>query len=104
VEGVGFDNDAQAVIVSVRPVARARNRCGRCGRRAPRYDNGEGRRRWRALDLGTMKVFLEATAPRVRCPEHGVTVAAVPWARHGAGHTRAGDAGAIPDLVVGVGL
>ena len=27
-------------------------------------------------------------APRVRCPEHGVVVAAVPWARHGAGHTR----------------
>ena len=26
--------------------------------------------------------------PRVRCPGHGVVVAAVPWARHGAGHTR----------------
>ena len=23
-----------------------------------------------------------------RCPAHGVVVAAVPWARHGAGHTR----------------
>src|SRR5699024_4396334 len=30
---------------------------------------------------------LEAQAPRVNCPEHGPTVAAVPWARHGAGHT-----------------
>jgi transposase len=40
------------------------------------------------LDLGTTKVFLEADAPRVRCRDHGVTVAAVPWARHGAGHTR----------------
>jgi len=40
------------------------------------------------LDLGTTKVFLEAAAPRVRCRSHGVTVAAVPWARHGAGHTR----------------
>src|SRR5438067_1058683 len=66
----------------------ARSRCGRCCRRAPRYDNGEGRRRWRALDLGTTKVFLEAEAPRVRCRDRGVTVAAVPWARHGAGHTR----------------
>jgi transposase len=27
----------------------------------------------------------------VRCPQHGVIVAAVPWARHGAGHTRAFD-------------
>ena len=37
---------------------------------------------------GTTKVFLEADAPRVRCRTHGVTVAAVPWARHDAGHTR----------------
>ena len=40
------------------------------------------------LDLGTTQVFLEADAPRVHCREHGPTVAAVPWARHGAGHTR----------------
>jgi transposase len=88
VEGVDFDVDADAVVVSVRPVARAQSRCGHCLRRSPRYDLGDGRRRWRALDLGTTKVFLEATAPRVRCRTHGVTVAAVPWARHGAGHTR----------------
>ena len=51
------------------------------------YDRGEGRRRWRALDLGTVRVLLEADAPRVTCREHGAAVAAVPWARHGAGHT-----------------
>src|SRR5512132_1859162 len=28
---------------------------------------------------------------RVRCPEHGVVVVAVPWARHGARHTRGFD-------------
>jgi transposase len=88
VEGVDFDEVADAVVVRVRPAARVRGRCGRCGRRAPGYDVGEGRRRWRALDVGTTKVFVEANAPRVRCWSHGVTVAAVPWARHGAGHTR----------------
>jgi transposase len=36
-------------------------------------------------------VFVEAEAPRVRCVEHGVVVAHVPWARHGAGHTLAFD-------------
>jgi transposase len=41
-----------------------------------------------ALDLGTTKVFIEADAPRVRCRAHGPTVIAVPWARHGADHTR----------------
>jgi hypothetical protein len=52
---------------------------------------GQGRRRWRALDLGTVRAVVEADAPRVSCAEHGVVVAAVPWARHGAGHTRAFD-------------
>jgi transposase len=88
VEGIDFDEVAEAVVVSVRPNARAQGRCGRCGRRAPRFDRGDGRRRWRALDLGSTKVFLEAAAPRVRCRDHGVVVAQVPWARHGAGHTR----------------
>lgn len=88
VEGVDYDAPALAVVVSVRPNANARGRCGRCGRRASRYDHGEGRRRWRALDLGTTKVFIEAAAPRVRCRQHGVIVASVPWARHDAGHTR----------------
>ncbi len=35
----------------------------------------------------TVQVVLEADAPRVACREHGATVAEVPWARHGAGHT-----------------
>jgi transposase len=33
--------------------------------------------------------FVEAEARRVRCPEHGVVVAAVPWARHRSSFTRA---------------
>ena len=88
IEGVVFDDDVEALVVSVRPRRGARRRCGRCGRRAPWYDRGGGRRRWRGLDLGTIRVFLEADAPRVRCPIHGPTVVQVPWARHGAGHTR----------------
>ncbi|MGH8973419.1 MAG: ISL3 family transposase [Acidimicrobiia bacterium] len=91
VERVDFDEDADAVVVAVRPRKGARQRCGRCGRRCPGYDRGEGRRRWRGLDLGTIRTFLEADAPRVNCPEHGPTVVQVPWARHGAGHTRAFD-------------
>jgi hypothetical protein len=31
------------------------------------------------LDLGTTLCLLEADAPRVRCKQHGVVVAAVPW-------------------------
>ena len=83
--------DGEAIVVSCRLRANAARRCGQCGRRCGRYDHGEGRRRWRALDAGTTKVFIEADAPRVRCPDHGVVVAAVGWARHGAGHTRTFD-------------
>ena len=79
--------DAEMVVVHVRPRRGAVGRCGRCQRKALWYDRGEGRRRWRGLDWGTIRVFLEADAPRVNCLEHGPTVVAVPWARHAAGHT-----------------
>ena len=92
VEGVRVDDEVNAIVVSVRPDARARSRCGRCGRRSPGYDRGAGRRRWRGLDAGTTRVLIEADAPRVQCRTHGQTVAQVPWARHGAGHTRDFDA------------
>ena len=91
VENVVLDEDAEVVVASVRARKGARGRCGICQRKCPGYDRGEGRRRWRALDLGTVPTWLEADAPRVRCPEHGVVVASVPWARHGAGHTRGFD-------------
>ena len=95
VEGVRFDDMADAIVVSVRPDARARGRCGRCGRRSPGYDQGAGRRRWRGLDAGITKVFIEAEAQRVQCRVHGPTVAQVPWARHDVGHTRDFDAMAV---------
>ena len=87
VEGIDYDEDEQVLVACVRPTRRAASRCGRCQRSSPAYDRGEGRRRWRTLDLGTIEVWLEAEAPRVKCREHGPTVRAVPWARHGAGHT-----------------
>ena len=87
VERVAFDEDEGVIVASVRPARGQRRRCGVCQRRSPGYDQGDGRRRWRALDLGRVRAFVEADAPRVRCPVHGVVVAAVPWARHGAGHT-----------------
>jgi len=89
IERVELDEDDEGVIVvHVRPFTSVTGRCGVCGRRAPGYDQGEGRRRWRVLDLGVTKAFLEAEAPRVHCPTDGVVVAAVPWARHASRFTR----------------
>jgi transposase len=88
VEDVRIGSEGE-VIVTARPVWRERDRCGVCRRRSPGYDLGEGRRRWRALDLGTTFAFVEADAPRVTCRRHGVVVVAVPWARHDSRFTRA---------------
>jgi transposase len=87
IEDVEVDDGAEAIVVAARPSKAARRRCGRCGKRSAWYDRGEGRRRWRALDFGTTRVFIEAEAPRVNCPTHGPTVTQVPWARHNSGHT-----------------
>jgi transposase len=89
VEDVEIDEAQEALVVSVRPKkGAAKPRCGVCARRCPRYDRGGGRRLWRALDVGVWQCFLEAEAPRVTCPDHGVVVGQVPWARHGSRHTR----------------
>jgi transposase len=98
VERVELEGETNTLVVSVRVVWQDRDRCGICQRRAPGFDPGRGRRRWRALDLGTTVTELEADSPRVRCPEHGVVVTWVPWARHGSRFTRAFDeqAAAIP--------
>ena len=59
VEHVGFDETAVAIIVSIRPDARARSRCGRCGRRSDRGDHSRlrslGARR--PVTLGCSVVF-----------------------------------------------
>jgi transposase len=83
IEGVGLEQDGgrEVLVAQVRPTRSRQDRCSRCGRRCRRYDRGEGRRRWRALDVGAVLTYLEAEAPRVRCADHGVVVAAVPWAR-----------------------
>lgn len=87
VEAVDLDVETGILVASVRPTASMRNRCGACRKRCPRYDTGDGRRRWRSLDAGSVQIHLEAAAPRVSCRVHDVTVAAVPWARHQSGHS-----------------
>jgi transposase len=91
VEGVWLeeDVDGEVLVIAGRPRKGAARRCGRCQARAPWYDRGWGRRRWRHLDFGTLRVVIEADVPRVNCGVHGPTVIAVPWARHGARFTAA---------------
>jgi transposase len=76
IEGMARETRAdgeQVVVVSVRLRRRRSKRglCGRCGRLAPGHDAGAGRRRWRSLDQGTMRTYIEADAPRVAYPYTG---------------------------------
>lgn len=87
VEDVRFEGDEEFVL-RVRPRASSSRRCSQCMGRCPGYDEGHGTRRWRARDLGLMRAYVEAEAPRVECATHGVGVAHVPWARPGSGFTR----------------
>lgn len=76
------------IVVSARPHKRERRRCPVCGARCAPYDAPGGPRRWRAQDLARCKCYLEYRACRVKCPEHGVHVETVPWARPGSRFTR----------------
>ena len=80
--------EADVVVCRVAPPRRRGPRCGRCGKVCPWYDPARGPRRWRALDVGCRRAWVEAEVGRVSCPEHGVVVERVPWAWHGSGFTR----------------
>jgi hypothetical protein len=69
IERVDVEDGGEVLVVHARPTRAARGRCGVCRRRCGGYDAGEGRRRWRALDAGTARVFIEADCSRVRCRE-----------------------------------
>lgn len=87
-EDITANTEMNEIYLAIRPTKREQCRCGICHRKAARYDKGRGRRRWRCLDVGTQKVYVEAEQPRVNCPKHGVMTAAVPWARHGSRFTK----------------
>lgn len=89
IQGVDLDEGLGCIVISARPTLRHARECGRCGRKAPVYDAGQGRRRWRCTDVGGFKCFVESDAFRVDCPECGPTVRKFPWAAHGSWFTYA---------------
>ena len=53
--------------------------CPECGNTLPTYDHAP-ERTWRHRDSCQFMTYLHARIPRVKCPEHGVKQARVPWA------------------------
>lgn len=77
-----------SLVASCRPRKGQECRCPECGEKAPVYDHARQPRRWRTMDLGAMPAYIECTPVRVRCPEHKVVTADVPWAEPGSRFTR----------------
>ncbi|MDJ0766729.1 MAG: ISL3 family transposase [Myxococcota bacterium] len=63
-------------------------RCSECGRICPGYDHSHEPVRWVHLGIGAMRFILEYAPRRVQCPDCGVRVELVPWARPGSRFTR----------------
>lgn len=86
VSGVSLDD--RRMLVEVRLRAR-RLACPLCPfRTRARYDTRPVPSSWQHLDFGTATVVVFAYLRRLDCPEHGVLVEAVPFARYRSGFTR----------------
>ena len=86
VRQVDFGHDTVVVIVALR---RRKLVCPGCSySTSARYDTRPAPSSWRHLRLGIWKLKVVAQLPRLRCPEHGWRVEAVPFARPGTRFTR----------------
>ena len=86
VRSVVFEADRVIVAVALR---RRRLVCAHCAFSTRYRENEQAHESvWRHLDLGVWRLEIRATLRRLRCPEHGVHVEGVPFARHGARCTR----------------
>ena len=78
----------EGVIVTVR-LRRHRRICALCGQTGRHLEIHDRRlKRWRHLDLGASRCVIECELRLLRCPDCGVRMEPVPWARAGAHHTR----------------
>jgi transposase len=89
VAGVSFPaGDANVMVVDV-AVRSRRLACPCCEfTTRARYDTRPVPSWWRHVDFGRFRVEVQAGLRRLACPEHGVIVEAVPFARHRSRFTR----------------
>jgi transposase len=86
VRKVRFEPDRVVVTVALR---RRRLHCPKCSYSTRHRENKQLHDSvWRHLDLGRWRLEVHARLRRLRCPEHGVHVEGVPFARDGARFTR----------------
>ncbi len=86
VRSVSFQPDRVVVTVALRARLLRCPKCSYCTRHRESRQHHDSV--WRHLDLGRWRLEVHARLRRVRCPEHGVLVEGVPFARDGARFTR----------------
>lgn len=86
VKKVSFEPGRLVVMVALRT---RRLQCPKCSYSTPNRESIQHHDSvWRHLDLGAWRLEIHARLRRLRCPEHGVLVEGVPFARYGARFTR----------------
>jgi len=86
VRTVSFQPDRVVVTVALK---RRRLQCPKCAYTTSHRESKQHHDSvWRHLDLGVWRLEIHARLRRLRCPEHGVHVEGVPFARDGARFTR----------------
>ena len=84
VANVDLNLQAGSVTVIVKH-NKAHFQCPECQSAAPIHDHR--RKQWRHLDSCQLQTIIEAEVPRVKCPQHGVSMVHVPWSEPGSRFT-----------------
>jgi transposase len=81
-----FDADKKRLDIEIDFKTGGRFACPECGKAdCPVHDTVK--KSWRHLNFFQHEAFLHARVARIDCPEHGVRLVDVPWARPGSGFT-----------------
>jgi len=80
-----IDEHPHELHLTVRSERGAKYACPVCGTPSPAHDFQE--KTWRHLNFFQHHCYIHASVPRVKCPEHGVKLVDVPWARKGSAFT-----------------
>ncbi|MFP4243867.1 MAG: ISL3 family transposase [Ectothiorhodospira sp.] len=79
------DKQPHELHLQVKAERGSRYACPECGEVCPAHDFQE--KTWRHLNFFQHHCYIHASVPRVKCPQHGVRLAEVPWARKGSAFT-----------------
>src|SRR6185369_3542861 len=78
-EQASFAEDAQTILIPIRPRKRSAAICSGCHQPAPGYDQSPTPRRFEFIGFWGYVVFLVYCMRRVNCKQCGVLVEEVPW-------------------------